>query len=93
MFDDFKAFLSAFNAAKVRYLVVGGYAVSLHSQPRATKDLDIFIATDFPNSEAVFRALATFGAPVEGLSAADFREPENSGGQTRRLPHNPSQWL
>ncbi len=77
MFDDFKAFLSAFNAAKVRYLVVGGYAVSLHSQPRATKDLDIFIATDFPNSEAVFRALATFGAPVEGLSAADFREPEN----------------
>ncbi len=77
MFDDFKDLLSAFNAASVRYLVVGGYAVSLHSQPRATKDLDIFIATDAQNSEAVFCALATFGAPVEGLSAADFREPEN----------------
>ena len=77
MFDDFKDLLSAFNAANVRYLVVGGYAVSLHSQPRATKDLDLFIATDAQNSEAVFRALAKFGAPVEGLSAADFREPDN----------------
>lgn len=77
MFDDFKDLLSAFNAANVRYLVVGGYAVSLHSQPRATKDLDIFIATDAQNAEAVFRALATFGAPVETVTAADFREPDN----------------
>jgi hypothetical protein len=36
MFDDFKDLLSAFNAANVRYLIVGGYAVSLHAQPRAT---------------------------------------------------------
>jgi hypothetical protein len=77
MFDDFKDLLSAFNVANVRYLVVGGYAVSLHSQPRATKYLDIFIATDAQNSEAVFRALAKFGAPVEGLSASDFRDPES----------------
>jgi hypothetical protein len=77
MFDDFKDLLSAFNAANVRYLVVGGHAVSLHSQPRATKDLDIFIATDAQYSAAVLRALARFGAPVEGLSAADFREPES----------------
>jgi len=41
MFDGLIELLSAFNAHKVRYLVVGGYAVSLHAQPRATKDLDI----------------------------------------------------
>lgn len=43
MFKDFEELLSAFNAHKVRYLIVGGYAVSFHAQPRATKDLDIFI--------------------------------------------------
>lgn len=40
MYPDFKELLSRFNAHKVKYLVVGGYAVSFHAQPRATKDLD-----------------------------------------------------
>ncbi len=41
MHPDFKELLSILNAEEVRYLVVGGYAVSLHAQPRATKDLDL----------------------------------------------------
>lgn len=41
MHQDFKELLSAFNAGQVKYLIVGGYAVSFHAQPRATKDLDI----------------------------------------------------
>jgi len=77
MFDDFKDLLSAFNAANVRYLIVGGYAVSLHAQPRATKDLGILISADAENSKAVYSALKKFGAPLEGLSAKDFMEPEN----------------
>src|SRR5580704_11404514 len=77
MFQDFKELLSAFNAGQVRYLIVGGYAVSFHAQPRATKDLDILIGADAENSKAVFAALARFGAPVEGLSAKDFAEPDN----------------
>jgi hypothetical protein len=77
MFDDFKDLLSAFNTANVRYLIVGGYAVSLHAQPRATKDFDILISTDSENSRAVYTALTKFGAPVEGLSAMDFMEPDN----------------
>lgn len=64
MFDDFKDLLSAFNAGNVRYLIVGGYAVSLHAQPRATKDLDILISADAENGKAVYFALAKFGAPV-----------------------------
>jgi hypothetical protein len=74
MFRDFKELLSAFNAQRVKYLVVGGYAVSLHAQPRATKDLDVLISADAENSKAVFTALAQFGAPLEGLSAQDFTE-------------------
>jgi hypothetical protein len=77
MHRDFKELLSAFNAAHVRYLIVGGYAVSFHAQPRATKDLDILIGADAENSKAVYAALAKFGAPIEGLSAEDFAEPES----------------
>ena len=64
MHPDFKELLSAFNAEQVRYLIVGGYAVSFHAQPRATKDLDILIAADAKNSKAVYAALAKFGAPT-----------------------------
>jgi predicted nucleotidyltransferase len=42
MFDDFKELLSIFNDQKVKYLIVGGYAVSFHAQPRATKDIDLY---------------------------------------------------
>jgi hypothetical protein len=49
--------LLALNEQGVEYLVVGGYAVGVHSEPRATNDLDIFIRADVRNSEAVFRAL------------------------------------
>ncbi|HET6628683.1 MAG TPA: DUF6036 family nucleotidyltransferase [Woeseiaceae bacterium] len=77
MFKDFKELLSAFNAHKVRYLIVGGYAVSFHAQPRATKDLDLLIDPSDSNSKAVYAALVQFGAPVAQLVAKDFTEPEN----------------
>jgi len=55
MDSDFKELLSAFNAHAVKYLIVGGYAVSFHAQPRATKDLDIFIKSDAENSRRYSR--------------------------------------
>jgi len=63
------------NAHGVKYLVIGAYAVSIHAQPRATKDLDILVKADAENAAAVFAALARFGAPLEGLTPADFAEP------------------
>lgn len=74
MFPDFKELLSILNDNKVKYLVVGGYAVSFHAQPRATKDLDILIKPDTENAAAVYAALIKFGAPVEGLGPEDFIE-------------------
>jgi hypothetical protein len=74
MFDEFKELLSIFNARSVRYVVVGGYAVSLHAQPRSTQDIDILIAADPENANAVFAALRDFGAPLEGLTPSDFAE-------------------
>ena len=75
MYSDFKELLSALNARRVKYLVVGAYAVSIHAQPRATKDLDILVRADPENAKAVYDALVQFGAPLEGLSVADFAEP------------------
>ena len=69
-----KELLRAFNDHGVKYLVVGGYAYGVHAEPRATKDLDIFIRSDQENSQAVFRALAQFGAPLHGLSIGDFMD-------------------
>jgi hypothetical protein len=67
--------LSIFNAQNVKYLIVGGYAVSLHAQPRATGNIDFFIKPDPDNAQAVYAALAKFGAPLAGLTADDFSEP------------------
>lgn len=77
MYRDFKELLSVLNAHRVKYLIVGGYAVSLHAGPRATKDLDILIGPGAENGKAVFAALAEFGAPLEGLTPKDFVEPGN----------------
>ena len=73
------------NAHRVKYLVVGAYAVALHAQPRATKDLDILVKADAENAKAVFAALAKFGAPFGSLTAADFVEE----GPFFRMGHEP----
>jgi len=65
--------------------VVGGYAVSFHAQPRATKDLDILIKADVANVESVYAALAAFGAPLQDLTPEDFIEP----GKFHRMGHPP----
>jgi predicted nucleotidyltransferase len=76
--EDLRQLLLAFNECGVEFLVVGGWAVGFYSEPRSTKDIDLFIRAGVKNSEAVFRALAKFGAPLEGLSPADFRDNPTS---------------
>jgi hypothetical protein len=85
MFQDFKELLSLFNDHQVKYLVVGGYAVSFHAQPRATKDIDIFIKADGDNAKKVFAALAKFGAPLGNLTPNDLIEK----GKFYRMGHPP----
>ncbi len=72
MNSDFEELLSLFNANDVKYLVVGGYAVMLYTEPRYTKDLDIWIEPSEDNAARVFRALSKFGAPLSGLTPSDF---------------------
>ena len=84
--EDLRQLLLALNEHGVEYLVVGGWAVGFYSEPRSTKDIDLFIRSGIRNSEAVFRALAEFGAPLAGLSPADFRDNSTSVFQLGATP-------
>ena len=65
--SDFSELLRLFNAGKVRYLIVGGYAVVQYTEPRFTADLDdVWTGTDARNARAVYGALREFGAPLSG---------------------------
>ena len=72
MNSNFEDLLRLFNANRVEYLIVGGYAVMFYSEPRYTKDLDVWIAATSENATRVYAALAAFGAPLAGLTADDF---------------------
>lgn len=72
--SDFSDLLRIFNDNNVKYLVIGGYAVTQYAEPRFTKDLDLWVGTEFANAEAVYKALREFGAPLADMTEADFAE-------------------
>ena len=72
---DFKEILNLFNEEKVEYLIVGGYAVIEYTEPRYTKDLDIWINAESENARRVFSALQRFGAPLSTVTVEDFTNP------------------
>lgn len=78
MNEDFTDLLGALLAVEARFMVVGAHAMAVHGVPRATGDLDVWIAADPDNAQRVFRALARFGAPVLalGFSPDDLQRPE-----------------
>lgn len=74
MNSDFKDLLRLFAAHEVRYLVVGGYAVSHHAQPRFTKHLDLWIEPNRENAARVAAALHEFGIPLIEVTESDFAQ-------------------
>lgn len=74
---DFRDLLAAFADEKVRYLLIGGYAVAFHGHPRFTKDIDLWIAGDETNLERVQRALDRFGAPPTVLRSLEQMGPRD----------------
>jgi hypothetical protein len=74
---DFKELLELFNAHRVDYLIVGGYALALHGAPRFTGDLDIFVKPDPDNAQRILAALSDFGFGSLGLVQEDFIHPEH----------------
>jgi len=73
---DFKEFLQLLNSRQVEYLLIGGYAVGYYGYPRATADMDIWIATQPENATKVVNVLQEFGFGVEELTPDLFLEEE-----------------
>lgn len=69
---DFKELLQLLNSKKIEYLVVGGYAVALYGYPRATGDIDIWIAISKDNALKIVEALREFGFAVPELKEELF---------------------
>ncbi len=69
---DFSDMLSALCGAGAEFLVVGAHALAAHGRPRATGDLDLWVRPTKENAQRVWKALAAFGAPLEGLRLADL---------------------
>ena len=78
MLKDQKELLAALNAHGVEYVVIGGHAAIAYGVARLTKDLDVLVRPDKKNSEAVYAALAAFGAPVTAMAPADFCDSPDS---------------
>lgn len=70
--EDYKEMLLALSGEKVRFLLVGAYAMAAHGFPRATMDIDLWVEPSYANAEAVLRALRSYGAPLHDLSIADL---------------------
>jgi hypothetical protein len=76
MNSDFDALLSQLAQHRVKYLLVGGYAVIHYCEPRYTKDIDIFVEASSNNARRLRAALEAFAGPLPELSDDDLRDPK-----------------
>jgi predicted nucleotidyltransferase len=75
MHSDFVELLQLLNEHKVKYLIIGGYAVGFYAEPRYTKDIDIWVEASRTNGARLIKALQLFGAPTENIQPEDIATP------------------
>ena len=75
--SDLIDLLRILNKNQTRYLIVGAYAVIQYTEPRYTKDLDIWVDNSAINSQKVWQSLVEFGAPLDNVNIKDFQNEEN----------------
>jgi hypothetical protein len=67
--SDWRDLLSELETGRVRFLVIGGYAVMKYTEPYNTKDLDLWIDPAPDNAGRLYEVLTRFGAPLKGITA------------------------
>ncbi len=70
--DDWREFLSLMISKRVKFLLLGGHAVSIHAQPRLTEDLDVFVEVSLANAKRLRRVLVDFGFGEAAPAAEDL---------------------
>ncbi len=76
LYKDFREFIGLLNSHNVKYLIVGGYAVTAHGYPRYTNDLDIWLWVNDQNAKKIIAALKDFGFETLGIKEEDFLVPD-----------------
>lgn len=74
--QDFSEFLKLLNAHHVEYLLIGGFAVAMHGYPRATADMDVWVARRRSNAERLVTCLREFGFDSPSLTPELFDTPD-----------------
>ena len=74
--SDYADMAAALTDAGVEFMLVGGFAVSLHGYPRTTFNIDFWVRPTPQNALRVMSALRTFGVPLSGVSESDFDHPD-----------------
>ncbi len=74
---DYEEFLALLNKHKVRYCIVGAFALAFHTRPRYTKDMDILVEATDENADRLLTALDEFGFGSLELAVEDFSTPGN----------------
>ena len=72
--EDYRDMLRCLSDEKVKFILVGAYALAAHGFPRATMDIDIWVIPSPENADAVLRALRRFGVPLHNLTKEDLRK-------------------
>ncbi|HSB06435.1 MAG TPA: hypothetical protein VLK23_14720 [Thermodesulfobacteriota bacterium] len=68
--EDYRDMLHALSEEKVKFLLVGAYALAAHGYPRATMDIDIWVMPTPQNADAVL----TYSKRVLNLSGSRKRD-------------------
>jgi len=77
-FLDFEEFIASLNDHRVRYLIVGAYAVGYHAKPRATKDLDVLVERTKTNAKRARAALTSFlGSAAPNITEEKLLDPRS----------------
>ncbi|MCF6269707.1 MAG: hypothetical protein L3J41_08355 [Melioribacteraceae bacterium] len=69
---DFVEFIELLNEQKVKYLIVGAYALALYVEPRNTGDIDFFVENSEKNALKVIKVLNKFGFGNIGITKDDI---------------------
>ncbi len=74
--QDFKEFVELLNKNKVKYLLVGGYAVTYHGYPRFTKDIDFWVWAEAKNAKLLLKTIKEFIGSSLGYTEQDFLQKD-----------------
>ncbi len=76
VYSDYEDLFKILNAYRIKYLLVGAYAVMYYSEPRFTKDIDVWVIPELNDPQNVYQALKKFGAPLKGMTPESFLDKD-----------------